>query len=38
VHAGGVGAWGNDYMSANKRAGMDNIRILVRWILALPDS
>ncbi|HCZ15502.1 MAG TPA: cytochrome C [Candidatus Accumulibacter sp.] len=38
VHEGGGGAWGNDYMSANKRAGMDNIRILVRWILALPDS
>ncbi|EXI73900.1 MAG TPA: cytochrome C [Candidatus Accumulibacter phosphatis] len=36
VYEGGGGAWGNDYMSANKRAGMDNIRILVRWILTLP--
>jgi cytochrome c len=36
VHEGGGGAWGNDYMSANKRAGIDNIRILVRWILTLP--
>jgi cytochrome c len=36
VHDGGGGAWGNDSMSANKRAGMENIRILVRWILALP--
>ncbi len=36
VYEGGGGAWGNDTMSANKRAGLDNIRILVRWILALP--
>ena len=36
VHDGGGGAWGNDYMSANKRAGFDNIRTLVRWILSLP--
>ncbi|MBN8436707.1 MAG: cytochrome C [Candidatus Accumulibacter sp.] len=36
VHDGGGGAWGNDYMSANKRAGLDNIRTLVRWILSLP--
>lgn len=36
VYEGGGGVWGNDYMSANKRAGMDNIRVLVRWILSLP--
>jgi cytochrome c551/c552 len=36
VYEGGGGVWGNDYMSANKRAGKDNIRILVRWILSLP--
>jgi len=36
VHEGGGGAWGNDYMSANKRVGLENIRVLVRWILALP--
>jgi cytochrome c len=36
VYEGGGGAWGDDYMSANKRAGLDNIRILVRWILSLP--
>lgn len=36
VHEGGGGAWGNDTMSANKRAGLDNIRTLVRWILTLP--
>lgn len=36
VYEGGGGAWGNDHMSSNKRAGMDNIRTLVRWILALP--
>ncbi|MCM8611800.1 c-type cytochrome [Accumulibacter sp.] len=36
VYEGGGGVWGNDYMSANKRAGIDNIRILVRWILTLP--
>jgi len=36
VYEGGGGVWGNDYMSANKRAGIDNIRILVRWILSLP--
>jgi len=36
VHEGGGGAWGNDYMSANKRAGLENIRVLVRWILSLP--
>jgi cytochrome c len=35
VHEGGGGAWGDDYMSANRRAGLDNIRKLVRWILAL---
>lgn len=38
VYKGGGGVWGNDYMSSNKRAGMDNIRILVKWILTLPDS
>ncbi|MCB1943363.1 MAG: cytochrome C [Candidatus Accumulibacter sp.] len=38
VYQGGGGVWGDDYMSSNKRAGMDNIRILVKWILALPDS
>ena len=38
VYNGGGGVWGNDHMSANKRAGMDNIRILVKWILTLPDS
>jgi cytochrome c551/c552 len=36
VHDGGGGAWGNDTMSSNKRAGMENIRTLVRWILSLP--
>ena len=36
VYEGGGAVWGNDYMSANKRAGLDNIRILVRWILSLP--
>jgi cytochrome c len=35
VYEGGGGVWGNDSMSANKRAGMENIRILVRWILSL---
>ena len=38
VYKGGGGVWGDDYMSANKRAGKDNIRILVKWILTLPDS
>jgi cytochrome c len=32
---GGGGVWGTEYMSANKRAGIDNIRVLVRWILTL---
>lgn len=36
VYEGGGGVWGTDSMSSNKRAGMDNIRSLVRWILALP--
>lgn len=36
VHDGGGGAWGNDFMSSNKRAGMENIRTLVHWILSLP--
>jgi cytochrome c len=36
VYEGGGGAWGDDYMSANRRAGIENIRILVRWILSLP--
>lgn len=36
VHEGGGGVWGNDTMSANKRAGLANIRVLVRWILTLP--
>ncbi len=36
VYEGGGGAWGDDTMSANKRAGLENIRTLVRWILALP--
>jgi cytochrome c len=35
VHDGGGGVWGTDYMSANKRAGMENIRTLVKWILTL---
>jgi cytochrome c len=35
VYEGGGGVWGNDTMSSNKRAGMENIRILVRWILSL---
>lgn len=35
VYEGGGGVWGNDTMSSNKRAGMDSIRILVRWILTL---
>jgi cytochrome c len=38
VYNGGGGVWGDDYMSANKRAGKENIRILVKWILTLPDS
>ncbi|WP_313952118.1 c-type cytochrome [Accumulibacter sp.] len=38
VYKGGGGVWGDDYMSSNKRAGMDNIRILVKWILTLPES
>ena len=36
VYEGGSGVWGDDTMSANKRAGLENIRVLVRWILALP--
>lgn len=36
VYEGGGGVWGKDSMSSNKRAGMENIRTLVRWILALP--
>jgi cytochrome c len=36
VHDGGGGVWGNDTMSSNKRAGMENVRTLVRWILSLP--
>ncbi len=36
VYEGGGGVWGNDYMSANKRAGLENVRVLVRWILTLP--
>ncbi len=35
VYEGGGGVWGDDTMSSNKRAGLDNIRILVRWILTL---
>ncbi|MBL8318011.1 MAG: cytochrome C [Burkholderiaceae bacterium] len=35
VHEGGGGVWGDDYMSANRRAGLENIRTLVRWILKL---
>lgn len=35
VYEGGSGVWGDDYMSANRRAGLDNIRTLVRWILTL---
>lgn len=35
VHEGGGGARGDDDMSANRRAGLDNIRALVRWILKL---
>jgi cytochrome c len=35
VHEGGGGVWGDDYMSANRRAGLQNIRTLVRWILKL---
>ncbi len=35
VYEGGGGVWGNDTMSANKRAGMENIRTLVHWILSL---
>lgn len=37
VYEGGSGVWGTDSMSSNKRAGMDNIRILVHWILNLAD-
>ena len=36
VFNGGGGAWGDDTMSSNKRAGMENIRVLVHWILSLP--
>ena len=36
VYEGGGGAWGDDTMSSNKRAGLENIRVLVRWILTLP--
>lgn len=36
VYEGGGGVWGDDYMSANKRVGEENIRVLVRWLLALP--
>lgn len=35
VYNGGGGAWGDDTMSSNKRAGVENIRTLVRWILSL---
>ena len=37
VYEGGSGAWGDDTMPANKRAGLDNIRVLIRWILTLSD-
>lgn len=36
VYDGGGGVWGDDAMSANKRAGIENIKVLVRWILTLP--
>ncbi len=36
VYEGGGGAWGDDTMSANKRVGIENIKVLVRWILTLP--
>ncbi len=35
VHEGSSGNWGKETMSANKRAGIDNIRVLVHWILTL---
>jgi cytochrome c len=35
VYEGSSGNWGQETMSANKRAGLDNIRVLVHWILGL---
>ena len=35
VHEGSSGNWGKETMSANKRAGLDNIRVLVRWIMTM---
>ena len=35
VHEGSSGNWGKETMSANKRAGLDNVRVLVHWILTL---
>lgn len=35
VLEGGGGAWGDDYMSANRRAGQANVTKLVDWILSL---
>ncbi len=35
VYEGSSGNWGTETMSSNKRAGIDNIRVLVRWILTL---
>ena len=36
VRDGGSGVWGDVVMSPNKRAGEENIRKLVAWILTLP--
>ncbi|MFN3985087.1 MAG: c-type cytochrome [Rhodocyclaceae bacterium] len=35
VRNGGSGAWGDDYMSPNKRVKEEDIRRLVGWILEL---
>ncbi len=35
VFEGSSGNWGKESMSANKRAGLDNVQTLVRWILTL---
>lgn len=36
VREGGSGVWGDDFMSPNKRVSDEDLKTLVRWILALP--
>lgn len=35
VRNGGSGAWGDDYMSPNRRVAEEDVRTLVEWILKL---